>query len=163
MDARRYIEERSIPEPMSGCWMWLASLGSHGYGVAPAPYLTAHRMSKAAFGGPVPAGSVVMHSCDMPWCVNPDHLTVGTHKQNTADMIRKGRSRFRTPGFRSHQRRLSDEQAIEILRSAEPTKRLARVYGVDHNVVRSIRQRKTYRDVAAPLTASPSAIWRPFR
>ncbi len=147
-DARKYIEDRSIPEPMSGCWIWLRALGTHGYGAVPRPHMTAHRAAFVAFKGPIPDGMVVMHSCDNHWCVCPDHLTAATYKANTADMMRKGRSRFRVPGFRSERRKLTAEQVAEIRSSPLGKTRLGRKFGVDRNVIRLIRSGQTYRDAA---------------
>lgn len=88
---------RVIPEPMSGCWLWFASYSRHGYGTfsARAEYgrvVTAHRYSWAHFYGPIPEGMCVLHRCDVPPCVNPAHLFLGTQNENIADMMRKGRA-----------------------------------------------------------------------
>lgn len=95
-DFKTYIEDRSIPEPNSGCWLWLGSLrgGSNVYGyvgLAAAPHTVAHRLSYEAFKGAIPAGLCVCHRCDQPSCVNPDHLWLGTYRDNTRDMIAKRR------------------------------------------------------------------------
>ena len=79
---RAYIEARSIPEPNSGCWLWLLSLGNHGYGQGSAPWFNgkrvdvAHRLSYMAFKGKIKAGDEVDHLCRNRSCVNPDHLEV---------------------------------------------------------------------------------------
>lgn len=97
------IERTSIPEPNSGCWIWVAGVwgGRRGmlYGYASFQGRTrlAHRASYEAFKGPIPDGLCVCHSCDNPLCVNPDHLWLGTHTDNRRDMIRKGR-RYRPAG-----------------------------------------------------------------
>lgn len=88
MNFRAYIEDRSIPEPNSGCWLWLLSLGSHGYPQGSMPRLTGervslvHRMSYAAFKGAVPKGMDVDHLCRNTLCVNPDHLEAATQLAN---------------------------------------------------------------------------------
>lgn len=91
---RRYIEARSIPVPFAGCWLWTASLGSHGYGNAcwRGVATVAHRISFMAFKGPIPDRCLIQHSCDTRSCVNPDHLSVGTDATNAADKYRKGRA-----------------------------------------------------------------------
>ena len=80
------------------CWLWTASTITGGYGQigrgrAGAGNELAHRLSYAINVGPIPEGLVVMHSCDNKLCVNPAHLSVGTQKENVADMDAKGRGR----------------------------------------------------------------------
>ena len=83
-----------LPEPNSGCWLWIGSLDRKGYGglrVAGELKRATH-VSLALSGRPIPPGMCVLHRCDTPACVNPDHLFVGTFKDNTQDMIGKGRN-----------------------------------------------------------------------
>jgi len=86
-----------MPEPNSGCWLWTGYVDcSWGYGQVPFrgdKYggRTAHRVSYVLFVGAVPEGMLVLHKCDVRCCVNPDHLFVGTHRDNQQDKCRKGR------------------------------------------------------------------------
>lgn len=96
----RSLEERFLqfihPEPNSGCWLWTGAISSDGYGYIrdgdggkkPASHVALMLYAKA-----VPAGLQACHRCDNPYCANPDHLFVGTHKENTADKMAKGRWR----------------------------------------------------------------------
>lgn len=92
--AQKYVEDRSQPIPHVGCWLWLKSIGTHGYGQAGfrRKVTVAHRVSYIAFVGPIPRGVLVQHSCDNRWCVNPDHLSLGTDATNAEDKRRKGRA-----------------------------------------------------------------------
>src|ERR1700761_3720809 len=94
----RSLEERFfdsvMPEPNSGCWLWVGSLNENGYGTIGVAYKTqlAHRVSYRLHVGPIPDGLNVLHKCDVPCCVNPDHLFPGTQETNVIDMENKGRA-----------------------------------------------------------------------
>ena len=87
------LEHRSIPEPNSGCRLWLAFLNATGYGQIryKKRAYQAHRLAWIAKHGPIPEGLQVLHKCDVRSCINPDHLWLGTQADNIHDMIAKGR------------------------------------------------------------------------
>jgi hypothetical protein len=77
----------------SGCWEWQGSRTRWGYGrigIDQTVYLT-HRVSWEIHHGPIPSGSWILHHCDNPRCVNPEHLFLGDHTANMRDMAAKGR------------------------------------------------------------------------
>ena len=79
----------------SGCWLWLGSTKGGGYGRfrLRGASLRAHRAAWELYRGPIPIGVCVLHRCDVRVCVNPDHLWLGTVRDNNLDAIRKGRAR----------------------------------------------------------------------
>lgn len=85
------------------CWLWTASVRRDGYGNfnrgSGDGWVSAHRFSYELHHGPIPARLLVLHSCDNRRCVNPSHLSLGTHRDNTRDAITKGR--FRCGEFQS--------------------------------------------------------------
>ncbi|WP_366945189.1 HNH endonuclease signature motif containing protein [Zoogloea sp.] len=102
-------------EKTEGCWIWAASTAGKGYGQMKLPRQRkqeyAHRLAYQIYRGAIPAGLFVCHACDNPKCVNPDHLFLGTCKQNLQDMKSKGRS---THGTRSRQAVLNEDSVRKI-------------------------------------------------
>lgn len=92
--------DSKYPRPLEGCWEWEASTTSGGYGqfaIGGKPY-AAHRLSWQYAFGPIPDGLIVLHRCDNRLCVRPDHLSLGTHADNSRDMHSRGRWHYVPPG-----------------------------------------------------------------
>lgn len=90
------FEAHYIPEPNTGCWLWLGDVAKPPGGDRPQfivnrKRVRAHRFAFETFNGPIPDGLYVCHRCHNSYCVNPDHLYAGTARQNTDDMMRAGR------------------------------------------------------------------------
>lgn len=86
------------------CWEWKLSCYKSGYGKIGinGKSLRAHRVAWIVSRGPIPKGLFVLHTCDNRKCVNPDHLFLGTQKQNLKDMIQKGRGKGQIPAGEDH-------------------------------------------------------------
>lgn len=80
-------------EKTPSCWLWKGWKLNSGYGETSVngKRITAHRLSYRLANGPIPKGKIIMHQCDQPLCVRPDHLFLGTDADNTADKIAKRR------------------------------------------------------------------------
>lgn len=94
---KRFARKVNKTPTATGCLEWTAATNGR-YGVIkssdrPHPWILAHRVAYELHYGPIPAGLYVMHKCDNPKCVNFEHLSVGTRKENMADMVQKGRQR----------------------------------------------------------------------
>lgn len=143
------IERQSMPEPNSGCWIWLGStrngygrltIGSRTDGTRKS--ISAHRLSFEAHNGPIPDGLYVCHKCDTPACVNPDHLFLGTHMDNVADRERKGRN-YPPPISRgnSHPSAKVPDSVIAAIRASDQSSAVeARKYGLNDSYIRQIRR-----------------------
>jgi hypothetical protein len=122
------------------CWRWTASTTRGGYGnfaVKKHVIKRAHRVAWVITYGAVPAGLWVLHRCDTPLCVRPEHLFLGTPGDNTADMVGKRRARGH-PGSLAPNAILGEEDVLAI-RAARaigtPVKALAAQYGVARSTI----------------------------
>ncbi len=130
-------------EPNTGCWLWPGGVRNSrlGYGVTKrnGKRVLAHRVSYEIHKGPIPEGLEVRHICDVPLCVNPEHLLVGTHKQNMEDMGRRKRN--------TSVRKLTSEQ-VEIIRSSALSHRaLAERFGVSHRNIGAVKSGQTWKEI----------------
>ena len=107
---RPTLEERldgnSIPEPNSGCRIWLGKLSKSGYALIwrHGKHRIAPRMAYEVWNGPIPDGKMICHHCDNRACIERSHLYAGTAKSNHDDMVRRGRQRLNTDGLRRYVR-----------------------------------------------------------
>ena len=108
----------------------------------------AHRYSYVLAHGNIPPRKIVMHTCDNPRCVNPKHLVLGTPKDNTRDMIQKGRKRTVAPkGNENGKAKLTPAIVREIRASKENHAALGRRLGFSANAIRGVRIGRTWSHV----------------
>lgn len=132
-----------------GCWLWTGSTDSDGYGVLTVNYTTkkAHRISwelhnRAKLGSNV----CVLHSCDNPRCVNPEHLFAGTHLDNSNDKVSKRRHVF---GTNCHTTKLKESDVLDIRHKYSSgnftMNAIAREYGVSGVNISAIVKGETWK------------------
>ena len=151
---RRFWSKVDVREK-DECWPWMAHKVEKGYGQFSIGHelFCAHRISYFLAFGAIPSGLLVCHHCDNPACINPSHLFVGTHKDNTADMINKGRRiQGRMPsGEDHHKTKLSIEEVIkiEIDRGVfgDTVQELSRGYKVSTQIIHRVLNREYCTDV----------------
>jgi hypothetical protein len=164
----------------TGCWEWSASKCKDGYGTFTAGgyAIKAHRAAYALSNGEIPSGMVVRHSCHNPSCCNPDHLSIGTQRDNIQDMldagrqfselrkkpktthhaakigqaVRQYRARLRAEGIpHSGRQKLTDEQ-VRALRFAygagAKLNDLSHQFGICKSAVIRVVKKRTYAHVA---------------
>ena len=122
------FERNYIPEPNSGCWLWLGwacPTTAKRHDVRPYLHVNgkktaAYRFAYATFRGPIPSGMMVCHSCDVSLCVNPDHLFLGTNSDNQQDSLRKGRhaSQLHRKEYQERGRRTGLQNARHLKQAA---------------------------------------------
>ena len=114
------LMEKTTTDRETGCILWTGGISRGGYGkIGMGGHVgrteTAHRVVWRELRGPIPNDLCVLHKCDVRRCVNPDHLFLGTKKDNTQDMMRKGRNvpgKGRPRGSRNSVRPASGIQAV---------------------------------------------------
>lgn len=137
------FEEKYIPEPNSGCWLWSSGWDKDGYGTLTGSK-RAHRVSWESVNGPIPKGFMICHKCDTPPCVNPSHMFLGTAADNSRDCVSKKRA---NNGAKHHKAKLNDKQVIEILNDRRPAYVIARDYGVSDVSICFIKLGRTWSNV----------------
>jgi hypothetical protein len=145
----RPFDDLYIPEPNSGCWLWLSGINNKGYGIREVGgrRKLAHRISYEMFCGEIPDGLCVLHRCDTPLCINPRHLLLGTKLENTRDMDAKGR-RVNTPqlGSKHGMAKLTEADVIAIRNDPRmPQSLIAKDYGVTKEMIYNIKKRRNWK------------------
>lgn len=138
-----------IPEPNSGCWLWLESCDTKGYarirrdtngGLQLAHRVSwelAHQQKTRLF---------ILHHCDNPSCVNPDHLYAGTQKDNMRDRSARGRGNW-PKGEQNPRAKLTNEKVALIRADARSQSKIAKDFGVSQTLIWAVKNNKKWSGV----------------
>jgi hypothetical protein len=124
------------------CWLWLASTTNAGYGkigIGHNKFVDAHRTAFELVKGNIPKNKIVLHTCDVRRCVNPGHLKLGTYKENTQDMFKKGRAK---------KYKLDADKVIKIRRlynQGVSAEKLANVFEVHRSTIFKLLRNETWK------------------
>lgn len=147
-----------------GCWEWNAKIGQNGYGVFSIgkKKFGAHRVSFEIYVEEIPSGIHVCHKCDNPICVRPDHLFLGTHRDNQVDKLLKGRARGPNGadrlGEKNPHAKLSDADVLKImnlLSSGTKQRKIANQFGISNGTVSHINTGRRSLPNSSDLDATP--------
>jgi hypothetical protein len=134
------LEDNSCYVTETGCLLWEGALNSNGRGQIKIKGVS-HRVHRLAYEkafGEIPADMHVLHKCDVPSCINPDHLYIGTHQDNMRDRHVKFR----------HAQKLSPDDVKEILSDTSSTQAvLASKYGVDQSLISRIKTNTYWKQI----------------
>jgi hypothetical protein len=140
-----------LPEPNSGCWIWLGTVQGGRYGAIwfGGKFLTAHRVAWELNNKPIPDGMVACHKCDTPLCVNPRHIFIGTQADNVADMEKKGRAN-KSKGDAHLRAKIKSHQIPEIIqrrKNGEYLKSIAKDFAVSYSTISAIVRGVSWKSV----------------
>lgn len=144
--------DRVYPEPNTGCWLWAGAHHPSGHGcVNPNShngFSWAHRYSYFIANGDFDRQKLICHKCDNPWCVNPEHLYVGTHSDNVRDILERSNPKWAT-GSKIWTAKLNPETVRDIraMKGSMSNRAIARKFSVTHSVINKIFSGKIWKEV----------------
>ena len=148
--SKEYLMSKIQIDKKTGCWNWKGSRHKQGYGTKAfaGKRIKTHRLFYEIFIGKIPERICVCHKCDNPPCCNPDHLFIGTYKDNMQDMIKKNRSNFLV-GEKCKRASFKNEDILEIRRlyPSVTQAELARRYKRSEGAIASIIHRRSWKHI----------------
>jgi len=128
------------------CWLWTACT-NYGYGIfrVDKKKLKAHRYSWSLINGTIPKNNIIMHKCDVTQCVNPEHLKLGSQKENITDMVQKGRNARREKHGRTTLSQIDINQIRRLIKAGDLTqKAIAEQYNLTQAAITYIKQGRNW-------------------
>lgn len=153
----RKLDYYSAPPNERGCVLWLSYCRPDGYGEVhhDGRLWRVHRLSWTLRNGPIPAGKVLCHRCDVPACRADDHLFLGTHADNVADKIAKGRHfhgeamALLQRGEKNRSAKISEADALAIRSARGLQREIAEQYGISQSAVSLIKLGKNWSHLSS--------------
>lgn len=147
-DMARFWDRVNVKFTGNGCWEWDGFIDPNGYArfktIESHKRYLAHRLSYALAFGETPKGMHICHKCDNRKCVRPDHLFVGTAKDNIHDMIGKKRHSY---GEKNPGAKLDEDKVRDILSSNASLMDMSNQYNVSKKLILNVKQRKAWKHV----------------
>jgi len=141
--AERFME--NVRVDAEGCWLWTGTVaGRYGQFLVFGKKVPANRVAYELFVGRATEKMHVCHRCDVPMCVRPDHLFLGTPSENVQDMVAKGRHPKQRASYRA---KITPQQAREIRESSASLAELGRQYGLNPRTIGQIKRYETWKAV----------------
>jgi hypothetical protein len=139
-------------EKKGDCIIWTGAVNGNGYGCLRlnGKAITASRKAFELYNGKIPDGLFILHRCDNPLCVNPEHLFAGTHQDNMRDRDIKGRVggiAISSVGEGNVKAKLTEQDVLAIRSSTEGSRALGKKYGVHRVTIQGIRRKKIWRHI----------------
>lgn len=147
----RFLEFVDISQPKEKCWLWNGTIRGGKYGAIMINWVAwpTHRLSWVVHYGKVPKGMLVCHTCDNPPCVNPNHLFLGTTRDNAIDRAKKNRG-YKPKGELHHHAKLREKDVLRIreLKVKKVKNRIiAERFGIEPRQVRRIASRFSWSHI----------------
>lgn len=133
----------------SGCWLWLLSKDRTGYGhiCIDGKLKQAHRVSYESHNGKIPHGAVIMHTCDVRHCINPEHLVIGDQKLNCIDSVNKGRWGSRKTNRKKKLTESDVKRIKNLLSNGFNAADISRILSLGFQIVYQVTIGKTWKTV----------------
>jgi len=141
------FEEKYVKIAGVDCWIWTGARHTFGYGNfwTGKKYDVAHRVSYALYVGEIPQGMNVLHKCDNPSCIRPDHLFIGTDQDNIYDKCMKGRARGpKMVGEKNPSSKISSEIVLLIRADKRAHRVICNDYGISKTQVGRIKRNESW-------------------